>query len=249
MTRTSKATKIVALVMTLTMIFGVFSIKGATVASAATDRVSLYSATVTFAKYGYADYEVYVKTNDNASDQKVYVHYYYGAYNQGWVKTEAEYFTTLSDGSKIWKASIGGFQCEYAIEYVADGQTYWDNNNGQNYAGGQRIASAPIELKRLGYQRYIQGEYRVEAMLQNYAYEKNVFVRYTTDGWNTYSDVALRYSDTNADGTENWIASFPVGDLGDGTGFEYAVCYEVNGTQYWANNFGANYDASYCAHQ
>ena len=27
--------------------------------------------------------------------------------------------------------------------------------------------------------------------------------------------------------------------------FEYAICYRVNGKEYWANNFGANYDASF----
>ena len=88
--------------------------------------------------------------------------------------------------------------------------------------------------------------YKVNAVLQNYAYNKNVFVRYTTDGWKSFKDQKLTYSSTNANGTENWTTT--VYDATN-SNIEYAVCYQVNGTEFWANNFGANYDGTYYIHR
>ena len=42
----------------------------------------------------------------------------------------------------------------------------------------------------------------------------------------------------------NTVLTLPYGE-GFGEGFAYAICYRVNGNEYWANNFGANYDASF----
>ena len=99
-------------------------------------------------------------------------------------------------------------------------------------------------------------EYPINAILQNYAYNKNVFVRYTTDNWATYTDKALSYDSTNADGTENWNTTVTVEEgryynsdiYTAAEGFEYAICYQVNGQTYWANNLGSNYDGTYYLH-
>ena len=222
MTKTSKASKITAIVLSLVMLLGAFAIAGTATASAATDRVSLYSSSVSFSKYGGATYEVYVKTNDNANNQTVTIHYNY-LDTMSWQDTTAAYVTSLNDGSKIWKASFSSFNCKYAIKYEADGQVIWDNNNGKDYT---------------------TENYQINAVLQNYAYHKNVFVRYTTDGWKSYQDKALNYVQTNANGSETWSTKVNA----NGSDFQYAICYQVNGTEYWANNFGANYDFSYCIH-
>ena len=80
--------------------------------------------------------------------------------------------------------------------------------------------------------------------MQNYAYVKDVKVRYTTNNWASYKDVAMKYSSTNQDGTEEWSAS--LNDyIEDFSGFQYCISYTVNGRTYWANNFGKNYDSSY----
>ncbi len=248
MTQTRKTTKFISMILTLSMIIGVLFIKEVTPVNAAADRVSLYSSTITFAKYGTTDYEILVRTNDNATDQKVIIHYFFRE-PYGWAESEASYVTTLDDGSKIWKASIRSEKCQYAIEYIADGETFWDNNDGANYDGTKRIGCAPIIANRLGYARFSSFGYEVDAILQNYAYCKNVFVRYTTDGWNTYHDQSLGYVNTNADGSETWRTYLPVGSSNNYNGFEYAICYQVNGAEFWANNFGSNYDINYCAHQ
>ena len=149
MTTTRKSTKAAAIVLTLTLLVGMFCIFGTATTSAATDRVSLYSSSVTFSKYGSSNREVFIKTNDNAANQEVYVHYCYMD-NQPWQAAKAEYVTTLSDGSKIWKAVITSYKTQYAIKYVADGQEIWDNNNGKNYTRADVCGSAPVTVERVG---------------------------------------------------------------------------------------------------
>ena len=100
--------------------------------NASTDRVSMYSTGNVFSKYGITTREIYIKTTDNASDQHVYVRYEF-LNGQEWQDEEATYVTTLDDGSKIWRASFNSYSAKYVIKYVADGQTYWANNFGQNY--------------------------------------------------------------------------------------------------------------------
>ena len=242
MTKTRKSTKIAAIVLTLVMLLGTFCIAGTATAGAATDRVSLYSSNVTFSKYGGSTYNVYVKTKDYANNQKVTIHYNY-LDTMSWQDTPATYVTTLNDGSKIWKASFSSFNCKYAIKYEADGQEIWDNNYGRDYTGKDIAGTAPVTVESLGYQ-YNLGNYQINAVLQNYAYHKNVFVRYTTNGWQSYQDKALGYVKTNENGTETWSTNVNA----NGSDFQYVICYQVNGTEFWANNFGANYNLSYCIH-
>ncbi len=239
------------MIAAIAVMLSVFSIAGSATSVAATDKVSLYSSDVTFEKYGAKTYEIFVQTKDNANDQEVYIHYFYMD-SLDWADTEAEYVTTLNDGSKIWRAYLSSYNCQYAIKYVADGATYWDNNNGSNYNGTETIVSAPVEVKRRSGFYYDLENYQIDVVLQNYAYNKNVFVRYTTDGWNTYNDASLSYSNTNSNGTETWTTKIDISSIiannYNYSGFEYAVCYQVNGNEYWANRFGKNYDINYSIH-
>ncbi len=244
MTKTTKKTRTAAILLTLAMMIGLFSFAGITSASAATDKVSLYSSSVTFSRVGVNSYEVYIQTRDNAENQEVYVHHFYTD-TIGWIDTKAEYVTTLNDGSKIWKANITSLKTQYAIKFVADGREYWDNNNGKDYNGTETIGVAPI-APQSNTSGFISSNYTINAVLQNYAYHKEVFVRYTNDNWNTCQDLPLSYNSTRADGTELWntVIRLPYGEsITDG--FEYALCYRVNGNEYWANNFGANYDETF----
>ncbi len=227
--------------MAFCMLFCFIGSFGNVTVNAATDRVSMYSREVYFAKYGFAQSYIYIQTKDNASNQQVYVHYNY-IDGQDWQDAQATHFTTLPDGSKIWKASITSYNTKYAIKYVADGQTFWDNNNGNDYTN-EIIGSAPITVKRWGGVSY-NGECEINAVLKNYGYEKNVQVRYTENNWATYTDVPLSYNSTNTDGTENWLTKLTL-EKSDTSGFQYCVYYQVNGQTYWANNFGQNYDSSY----
>ena len=248
MTKTHRATKITALVLTFIMLFSVVCIAGTASAGAATgtDIVSLYSAGKTFSKYGNTSFEVFIKTNHVARFQNVLVHYHY--LDGEWRDAYASCIKTFDDGSKIWKASFNSFDCVYAIRYAGDGVVAWDNNNGKDYSYDDVIGpGAAVAAERLGYQ-YSMENYKINAVLQNYAYHKEVFVRYTTNGWKTCQDKPLSYTKTNANGTETWT-TFVNAAHSTYTNFQYAICYRVNGCEFWANNHGANYDFNYCIHQ
>ncbi len=240
MTKTNSVKKIVSLLTVVCILASALGMFAGVSAGAATDKVKMYSSDLYFSKYGITGTYVYVQTKDNASNQKVYVHYNY-LKGQAWKDAQAEYVKTLDDGSKLWKAYITSYNTEYAIKYVANGVTTWDNNNGKNYKS-EALGSAPITVTRGSYYGY--GNYYVNAVLQNYAYTKVVKVRYTEDNWKTYKDVSMKYSNTYSNGTEYWTAALPLSKY-DAANFKYCVSYTVNGRTYWANNFGANYDASY----
>ena len=248
MTNTRKSIRIASIVLTLATLLSIFTIIGTVSAGAAPkNRVSLYCANPTFSKYGMTSYEVYIQTKDDCKDQKVYVHYNY-LDSEKWRDEEAKLYKVMNDGSKIWKANFTSYNTRYCIKYVANGVTYWDNNNGKDYTYGTSIGSeTPVIAQKRNYQYYDSyNGYQVEALLQNYGYHKNVFVRYTTNGWKTYHDQAMSYSKSNTNGTEVWTAGLKIGAAAAASeSFQYAICYQVNGKEYWANNFGENYDRSY----
>ena len=246
MTTTRKTTRLASIILTVAMLLSMICVAGTVSAGAASvSKVSLYCAYPTFGKYGMTSYEAFIRTTDDAEDQQVYIHYNY-LNSEKWRDAEAELYTVLDDGSKIWRAHFTSYDTKYCVKYVADGKTYWDNNNGRDYTYGTSIGSAKIASIAYGYQSGGWYGYQIGAVLQNLAYHKNVFVRYTTDGWKSYRDQALNYKETNTDGTENWIANITVSDSEcHSESFQYAICYQVNGKEYWANNFGENYNRSY----
>ena len=82
-----------------------------------------------------------------------------------------------------------------------------------------------------------------EAIVQALEFYKGC---YTTYGWKSFNDVALNYEETNSNGTENWGVTIAAGSsYGYNPDFQYCVYYNVNGQTFWANNFDANYDASF----
>lgn len=247
MTKTHRTTKIAALVLTFIMLFSVVCIAGTASVGAATEKaVSLYSAGKVFSKYGNTSFEVFVKTTHVARTQSVIVHYHY--LSGEWRDAKAECIKTFDDGSKIWKANFNSYDCVYAIRYQGDAFVEWDNNNGKDYSYYDVIGpGAAVGSERLHYQ-YDSGNYRINAVLQNYAYHKEVFVRFTTDGWKSFKDQPLSYNKTNDNGTETWTTYVDTSNS-NYNDFQYAICYKVNGSEFWANNHGQNYDMSYCIHQ
>jgi len=75
----------------------------------------------------------------------------------------------------------------------------------------------------------------------NISFEKHVAVRYTINGWMTYTDEVAKYSQS---GTASDQFSFKI-RLPDYFDFssrmEFSVMYVVSGQTFWDSNFGANY--------
>ena len=143
---------------------------------------------------------VYIKTKDDASNQVVKVH----SVNYTWGQkdkhicwnppTTAELLMTLEDGSKIWDANFISHDVEYYIEYIGD-------DNGKNYEY-QTLGTSSIAPHRTSESNYIR------AILRNYAYDKDVQVRYTIDNWNSYQEYPMHYEYIR--GEEWWEARLPI---------------------------------------
>ena len=240
--------KVSAVALAICLFFGLVAMTNTSiVAKADTQPVKLYYLDSFGGKYGRSNYTVYIKINHNAQNKAVYLHYYTQNGSQ-WYDQAGEYVTTISDGSEIWKVTpSSAYGILYAIKYVGDGQTYWDNNNGNNYTNTDVLGDTPaIKLKRIT-SSSLNGttSIHLDAVVKNLDYTKIVKVRYTDDNWATYQDVPLTYyssiSDTN---NELWSGSISI-DSSKTSSFKFCAYYTVNNTTYWDNNFGANYDINY----
>ncbi|KAI9003889.1 putative phosphatase regulatory subunit-domain-containing protein [Hyaloraphidium curvatum] len=84
-------------------------------------------------------------------------------------------------------------------------------------------------------------------LVRNLAFDKRVFVRYTSDRWDTYDETAAVY--VSGDGyTDNWRFDVDLtGSLhNDKVTTEYQVAIQaiIGNQTYWDNNQGRNYDLS-----
>lgn len=90
-------------------------------------------------------------------------------------------------------------------------------------------------------------EYKIAALLKDFAYEKDVKIRYTFDGWNTYKEEGMYYcsqgydmKQLSSDRLQIWDKYFSIED-DKKEKFEFVLYYGVNGYNYWDNNDEKNY--------
>ncbi|CAG5103538.1 Oidioi.mRNA.OKI2018_I69.chr1.g815.t1.cds [Oikopleura dioica] len=80
--------------------------------------------------------------------------------------------------------------------------------------------------------------------VKNIAFEKNVTVRISFDGWETFSDVEATYIRNAYEGewtnTFKFTTSIPKNYDSTKT-IEFCICYAANDTEFWDNNDGENY--------
>ncbi|QUH30305.1 carbohydrate-binding protein [Vallitalea guaymasensis] len=232
---------------------------------AETTNVQLYSAKIlpTYGNIGnmvgyYSTGKIYIK--DLGANKNVTIHYTYDDTN--WLDQPASYQKTLEDGSEVWTFKTPEqsytpthqveYNCKFAVKYEVDGNTYWDNNNGDNYflQDTTMIYDAPFVLSKsvVMLDKDISTPHSLWGFifLKNLAYDKKVIVRYTTDNWATYHDLNAHYNWKYDNDIELWSfdtmhdnSPFPVNSSG-----EYAIGYTVDGVTYWDNNFGDNYSFS-----
>lgn len=77
---------------------------------------------------------------------------------------------------------------QFAIKYEVNGQTYWDNNNGQNYSVSRFNQSSTILGKPNVFRAYddlYENTFSGSVYVKNSVYSKEVKIKYTTDNWNT----------------------------------------------------------------
>ena len=238
--------KLSAFMLITTMLSGIFGISDNGITANASDNpVQMYFCDHQLAYHGAVQFSVYVQVDANSATNKaVSIHHKLDS-SGVWSDTDATYVTRLDANTEIWKADIASYDevsVEYAIKYIGDGNTYWDNNGGNNYKFKNILGTANVKAGR--YRTTSSGIY-MNANVKNLAPTKKVIIRYTLDNWNTYHDAELEYvAATPGTNSETWSIDLEI-DGFNSNSFQYCVKYEVNGQTYWDNNFGANYDSSY----
>ncbi|GMR62252.1 hypothetical protein PMAYCL1PPCAC_32447, partial [Pristionchus mayeri] len=77
----------------------------------------------------------------------------------------------------------------------------------------------------------------------NHSYEKEVFVRYTLDGWRSYNEIAAQFDSSNTrDNSDSFsFTLFLPHSMPVGSKCEFALRCSSAGKEYWDNNRGSNY--------
>lgn len=257
-----KTKRITALVLTFVIMITMCALS-ITSASAASDNVSLIYANIETFEGAYPwtpPYTRYYSATgfvevENLGYQKSVTIHYSNDYGRTWLDAEAEYHSYTWGNKEAWKFTTetelynirDTAHITFAIKYEVNGQTYWDNNDGNNYTissphgtsaktlignCGLKLASASVS------NNVLYGS----IILKNLAYQKHVKVRYSVDNWATYQEYGASY--LSADGNENEKWNFSVDMPDTWSTVKFAVSYTVNGVTYWDNNFGQNYDLS-----
>jgi hypothetical protein len=96
--------------------------------------------------------------------------------------------------------------------------------------------------------RLLQGS----VVLANLAYEKEVACRFTTDGWNTVSEVAADYITPNSAQSISTVCDHFVFDIDisnlnyiESKLFQCCIRYKVLSYEYWDNNNGDNFEFTF----
>lgn len=199
--------------------------------AAAVQPVQLYYAqTQTYMCYGI--YQGDVSVQNLGYTKQVIVHYYDGSWktaNCSYVKDDPN-----NTGFEVWHFQLNevGHVSALYVEYDVNGTTYYDNNNGSNYSldGSYNYVALGKDAVKFAY-----GDTWKGIFVKNLGYDKKVTVRYTTDNWATYKDVDATYSYSP---TSN-VDMFSLPDIPSPA--KFVVYYTINGTTYWDNNYGDNY--------
>ena len=207
-------------------------------AASADPQVQLYYAqnTYPYSKAQNHEYEGRIAVKKTDGQKNVVVHYTLDGVNWQDLSSNFEKVDPNDQQYEVWKfdLTIPKVPLTFSIRYDVNGQTYWDNNNGNNYHAS---AEEPVVLSKSTLKA---GEFSQKNIifLKNLGYDKNVTIHYTTNGWLSTQSVQSKYISTDGNNVEEWTipSSIPYGQ-----NVQYYVSYTVNGVTYFDNNFGANY--------
>jgi len=231
----------------------------------AAGEVKLQQVTsIVSSKYGISQQGTTFEANvaNLAYSKQVYAHY--KREDGTWIDIPLAYNRAAGNGREIWTAPYGlplntTNDVQFALKYIVNGQTYWDNNGGSNYFV-PKDSGATLGPGLNVYNLYYQPTSRVGAndayqygtvVVRNLAVTKDIAVVYSTDNWATSKTASTTYSpnhwtgayssatNPNAAGFEAWAFSLHVGTTA--TQVDYAIRYTVNGETFWDNNGGQNY--------
>lgn len=202
--------------------------------------VGLYYAHTIYYEDGSQGFQGEVSIQNLAYAKNVVIHYTSDGTN--WYDLNATYAKQdpNNPGYEIWSFFTyyyGVKHIIFAIKYEVNGQTYWDNNGGSNYYLQPDTYPCVFQKDSIKLTPY-PGLSATSLYTKNFGTSGTAYVRYSTDGWNTYQDAALTVKHVYADVTEWNTPSFL-------SYTQYALYYVANGNTYWDNNYGDNYSQGY----
>ncbi|VDL62973.1 unnamed protein product, partial [Nippostrongylus brasiliensis] len=78
--------------------------------------------------------------------------------------------------------------------------------------------------------------------VSNIAFEKKVFIRYTTNNWQSYMDRQATYQPSTSKVYDTFTFEVELPKATDKTKrLEFCICYIANGCEHWDSNGGENY--------
>jgi hypothetical protein len=193
-----------------------------------------------------------------AFTKQVFVHLKDPCGGTTWTDVPASFVETASGNYELWRAgtsvySFGGRgPFTFAIKYVVNGTTYWDNNGGANYTLTNTTTNNPIGV----FGNVLANDTNVLLakatangtsffgdidLLHLGSSQKTVTVRYTTDNWAHQTDLPASYvAGPNSSNVESWHFSTNVSS----SSVVFAISYTTLGVTRWDNNFTHNYTAT-----
>jgi len=166
-----------------------------------------------------------------------------------WKDIPAVYSHSLPDNLELWEAPASNSESQFVAKYSVNGTSYWDNHYGMNYIfpvvfDEFSVIAGDNYRVVLGNANLTSPNLFITIGVQNLAYHKGVGIVFTTDHWGTFHSAYGNYSHTMNGGLEVWEIAAVVGSA---TEVEFAVFYQVNGNEYWDNNFSRNYQVTSAA--
>lgn len=137
-----------------------------------------------------------------------------------------------------------------AIEPLIKGLEEEQNGNKYIVVCFEQPGTSVNFLNRVHYQKICLESVQVEdqtvcglVRVANIAFHKIVMVRYTSNEWLNNTDVFASYVLKSCDGkTDKFSFTLSIPDsFSIGERLQFALCYRVEGAEYWDNNGGNNY--------
>lgn len=190
-------------------------------------------------KHGFkGNYEIITKNWGDEKEVSVWVE------KDGvWEERAAEFSDSMPENTEKWIAPVNQGDHEFVVKYKVNGLTFWDNNDGKNYKIPEIQNKAAVITGRefpilLGSSTLVKNKLKVHIAVQDLAFQKVIGIIYSTDNWISCHKALAHYSWSMISGTEIWLINQ---NLGGVSKVDFALFYQVNGCEYWDNNFGRNY--------
>jgi hypothetical protein len=203
-----------------------------------------------------------VKVKNIAFSKEVVVHY--TPYGDTW-KDFALTFSSHFGDYDVFGGTVNEQVMQFVIRYSSGGETFFDNNAGQDYRFVSNLAAVGGNVM-LNYATAKQGNeagggfvfttswLEGEILVNNLAFAKDVGVRFSTDGGGSWHDSSGFFAGSQTSsgifvgaGVEVWRFKTPVFNLNAASPtFHFAVFYRnlATGDVFWDNNFGQAYKVS-----